>query len=120
MSHHHHRPTDTTTGNRADPADAVQLDVIAPQLSVSNHYELTRLHRVAGRIVRVRVRRDFYPQQSSATVALLSRDGNWTELTRIPTADWYQHTSYQPDHPRKVLRPVTEELTNRAVALLTG
>ncbi len=85
--------------------------------SRSGCYELTRVHHADGHILRVRVRRDAYPQQSSAVVEVLTSAKTWTVLTATPPAAWHAGTPYDAATGAP-LHPIAERLLVRARAIL--
>ncbi|GEM_PF-7112854 len=72
--------------------------------SGSGCYELTRVHHTDGHILRVRVRRDAYAQQSHTVAEVLTEAKTWTVLAtsprppgtqaprtrRVPRERWYR------------------------------
>jgi hypothetical protein len=86
-------------------------------------YRLTQTHHLAGHTVRVRVHRDFYPQQSWAVADVLTPALAWTELATSPAQEW-QPATYTPRTTataaaaRDTLRPIAEHLTERVHRML--
>lgn len=85
--------------------------------AVPHGHQLTRVHRLGGHTVRVRVHRDHYSRNSSATAAVLTPDLTWTELCTDPPSRWHDNTapvaSVDPD-----LAAVADALLHRAAAVL--
>ncbi len=87
--------------------------------SGSGCYELTRVHHADGHILRVRVRRDAYAQQSHAVAEVLTDAKTWTVLATSPQAAWYPGTPYT-SRTAQPLVPIADGLLTRARAILTG
>jgi hypothetical protein len=63
-----------------------------------------------GEVLQVRVERDFYAHQSTATASVLTPDRKWTEIAAEPHTTWHAN--------RTPLADVTRTLCDRAVAIL--
>jgi hypothetical protein len=79
-------------------------------------YQLNRVHHVDGHTLRVRVYRDSYQVQSTATVGVLTPELTWTVLADQPPEDWW-HTTEQAAN-RTALTAVADRLVDRARAIL--
>jgi hypothetical protein len=88
---------------------------------VTQHdYRYTRVVETAGRVVRVRVRRDNYPHQSFAVAEVLADDMTWTHLAAEAPNNWV-HTTPRPTpmiHAATQLGEIAEHLVNRAAEIL--
>lgn len=87
-----------------------------------HRYSYDRVIKIGERRVRARVRRDFYQQQSAATVEVLADDMTWTHLATEPTATWFHDTASPGTIPvdvRAELGDITDLLIGRATAILT-
>lgn len=80
--------TATATGRTTtDPAAFDAVDVsFGP---TSQGYRFTRVHRIAGHTVRIRIHRDSYVGQSHAVAAVLTPDMTWTDLVDEPPHAWH-------------------------------
>jgi hypothetical protein len=66
------------------------LDSAAHVDSQAYRYEL--IFALGRRVLRVRVKRDHYPQQSYATGEMLSDVGTWIRMLSEPVESWYPGT----------------------------
>jgi hypothetical protein len=83
-------------------------------------YEYTRVVETAGRIVRVRVRRNYYPHQSYAVAEVLADDMTWTQLAVEPRNNWV-HDTPRPCpmiHAASELGATADHLVHRAAEIL--
>jgi len=80
-------------------------------------YQLTRVHHHDNRVIRIRIRRDFYSHQSSAVAQVLSPELTWTELAEVLPVHWHHTTPYRTGGPEP-LDALAEQLLTRAVAIL--
>ncbi|MBX7269570.1 hypothetical protein KIF24_28550 [Micromonospora sp. Llam7] len=80
-------------------------------------YNLTEIRRVDGKLLRVRIYRDFYPHQSHALVEVLTPAMTWTELTTEPASAWHSATPSRSTSPAP-LDNLAERLFQRAEAIL--
>jgi hypothetical protein len=78
--------------------------------------QLTRIHRLDGHTLRVRVYRDSYAFQSTATVEVLTPALTWTVLADQPPEDWWRDTNHTAS--RASLSAVADRLINRARTIL--
>ncbi|MEU5554270.1 hypothetical protein ABZ738_31315 [Micromonospora sp. NPDC047793] len=101
--------TDTTTPRTA-PVDRVFGER-------RQGYDLTEIRRVDGKVLRVRIYRDFYPHQSHALVEVLTPAMTWTELTTEPASAWHSATPSRSTSPAP-LDHLAERLFQRADAIL--
>ena len=81
--------------------------------SATQHTSLTRIVRVQGQKIRVRIRRDHYQQQSHAVAEVLSTELTWTHLLSEPTNGWWQST-----RDARGFSNLADELVERAVRVL--
>lgn len=90
--------------------------------TATHHYRLTQTHHLDGHTIRVRVHRDFYPQQSWAAAEILTPALTWTELATAPASDWHPATPKARTAATDgldCLRPIADHLTQRAQRLLS-
>ena len=100
------------------PAVITELDVAA---SVDRHrYGYTRTVRIGERVVRARVRRDYYPHQSLAVAEVLAADLSWTHLLDEAPGNWWASTPAPAGDVYAVaeLGAIAEGLINRAAEIL--
>jgi hypothetical protein len=71
---------------------------------------LTRTFRHGRDIVRVRIRRNFYASQSSATADVLNSDRTWTLIAEVPPGNWHAAETPMPE--------VADSLAGRAAKIL--
>jgi len=83
-------------------------------------YRLTRLYHADGRLLRVTVHRDFYPQQSWAAAHVLTPVLTWTELVTAPASEWHPMTPAGRRVTAAALTPVADRLLSRATAVLSA
>jgi hypothetical protein len=81
-------------------------------------YQLTRVHHHDSRVIRIRIRRDFYSHQSSAVAEVLTPELTWTELAHLLPVHWHHATPYRTGNPEP-LEPLADQLLTRALAILT-
>jgi hypothetical protein len=83
-------------------------------------YHYTRVVSIAGRTVRARIQRDFYPQQSCAVAEVLAEDMTWTHLADDPPSNWIDNTPPPSPmiHAATELGPVAARLIGRATEIL--
>lgn len=83
-------------------------------------YSFTRVVRVAGRIVRVRLKRHFFLYESHALAEALSDGMMWTDLTYEHPLSWWHSTpeTYPGIPAAKVLGPMAEKLLRRATDII--
>jgi len=81
-------------------------------------YELTRVYRLAGQVLRVRVHRQAEPEQSRAEAQVLNPTGGFTLIAATPPADWHAATPPTADSGAP-LHPIAGQLLRRAVRILT-
>jgi hypothetical protein len=80
-------------------------------------YQLTRVYQAEGRILRVRVHRDHYLQQSWATAQVLTPVLTWTDLAEAPASGWHPGTPTR-SATGAVLAAVADWLAARASTIL--
>jgi hypothetical protein len=84
--------------------------------------ELTRVYKIGGDVVRIRVRLDVSDVAKSYAVAeVLTADRKWTDLAEDPADNWFceaQCADYAPDIETG-LHVVADQLYERAAAILT-
>ncbi|WP_051400200.1 hypothetical protein [Haloechinothrix halophila] len=87
-----------------------------------HRYSYDRIVKIGERRVRIRVRRDFYPQQSVAVAEVLADSMTWTHLATEPTAAWFYETALPGTavDARAELGSITDLLIGRATAILTA
>ncbi|MFI9811545.1 hypothetical protein [Saccharothrix variisporea] len=83
-------------------------------------YHHTRVVEIAGQIVRARVERDFYLDQSLAVTEVLNNQMTWTSLAADAPGNWWHDTPTPrlDTHAVTILGPLTERLLHRAAAIL--
>lgn len=98
----------------------------------SRTYTLTRTYQISGQIsdrtmmhvVRIRVARNSYANQSSATADVLTADLTWTRIASAAPAGWWASTPLpgNPSRPPSAesLAPVAAALLARAIAILAA
>jgi hypothetical protein len=103
----------------------VGADTTAPVLveetfhrHVPGSYELTRVYRLAGQVLRIRVRRDVHPDTSLAQAQVLNPPGGYTAVAETPVQHWYPATAADA-RDGAPLEPVAEDLLQRAARILT-
>lgn len=102
----------------ADSTEPVLLDNEFDQRQ-PGCYELTRVYRLAGQVLRVRVYRYAEPEQSRAEALVLNPTGGFTVLAVTPPAGW--HTATPPSaESGEPLRPIAEQLLQRAARILAA
>lgn len=75
---------------------------------------VNRVYRMGTDTVRVRVQRNFYDFQSTATAAILSRERGWVVIAEEPVVTWHHDTRGRElplDH-------VADRLADRAYRIL--
>ncbi len=86
-------------------------------------YEVTWVGHLAGRVVRLQVKRNPYSNQSQATASILSAVGDWTVLvTRHPDRWWEGTGPLRLDtdaEARAQLEPVLDKLEASALMVLS-
>lgn len=96
-------------------AQAVNLELLDESSgATAQGWSLTRIYRVGGDTVRIRVVRDHYEHQSLALAEVLSTDRTWTHLLSAPPSRWHQSVRAAELHT------VADELLGRAVNVLGG
>ncbi|MEU6022605.1 hypothetical protein [Micromonospora sp. NPDC047134] len=81
-------------------------------------YDLSEIRRTgAGHLLRVRIHRDSYPQQSYARVEVLTPAMTWTDLADEPAAAWHSGTPSRSTTATP-LENIAERLFQRAAAIL--
>jgi hypothetical protein len=90
----------------------------------AQRYTYIRVVEIAGRIVRARVVRDYYPQHCLAAVEVLADDMTWTRIAENAPNNWV-HDTPRPSatvavHAATELGAVAERLLCRAAAILTA
>jgi len=75
---------------------------------------ITRIYAHGTDLVRVRVHRDFYKDQSYAVAEVMSSDRKWTDLTHAPREQWWEYTR----NPQCGLAVVADDLAKRAAKIL--
>jgi hypothetical protein len=100
----------------ADSTEPVLLDDEFYQWQ-PGRYQLTRVYRLAGQVLRVRVYRHEGPEQSRAEALVLNPTGGFTVLTATPPGDWHAATppSAESGEP---LSAIAEQLLQRAARIL--
>jgi hypothetical protein len=81
-------------------------------------YQLTRVYRVAGQMLRVRVDRDVHAEQSRAEAHILNPPGGYTTVAATPWTAWWAATPPSAA-TGEALHPVAEQLLRRALRILT-
>ena len=84
---------------------------------------MMQVWRIGDYRVRAVIRRDFYENQSSASISVLNSELTWTMLTTSPTSVWWEAArtaSLKPDPSAEqdILTGVAAELVNRAKVIL--
>lgn len=77
---------------------------------------ITRIYSHGPDLVRVRIVRDFYQNQSYAVAEVMSSDRKWTELTHAPREQWWEYTR----NPECGLSVVADDLAKRAGKILNA
>ncbi len=77
---------------KTDPAAFDAIDVTFG--GTGQGYAFTRIHRIAGHTVRIRVRRDTYVDQSVAVAEVLTPGMTWTDLVAEPPNNWHVKGPY--------------------------
>jgi hypothetical protein len=88
----------------------------------AHRYHHTRVVELAGRIVRARVERDHYLNQSLAVAEVLNDRMTWTCLASDAPGNWW-HDTAAPGldiHADAILGPLTERLLCRAAEILAS
>ncbi|WJK33138.1 hypothetical protein [Solwaraspora sp. WMMA2065] len=81
-------------------------------------YEVTEIRRTGGGLLlRVRIHRDAYPQQSHALVEVFTPAMTWTRLTHEPVSAWHD-TTPSSSSSAMPLTDLAERLFRRAAAIL--
>jgi hypothetical protein len=83
-----------------------------------NGYTLTEVHHRAGRVLRVRIRRDQLASKSFALVEVLTPCWTWTELAGEPPSRWHVDTPPVQCADKETLTGIIEALLERAAAIL--
>ncbi|KAA5825435.1 hypothetical protein F1721_32885 [Saccharopolyspora hirsuta] len=86
-----------------------------------NYYEFTETAHLDRYIIRARVRRDFYQQQSFARAHVLADDMTWTHLIDEDPHDWHPGTAPPRDtklRPEYELAAPAYRLLQRAEQIL--
>ena len=89
--------------------------------SAGDRHEVTRIYKIGTDTVRIRMRRDLYPDHSFAVVEVLTTDRKWTQLINEPVWNWYFEVNC-PDYALDIdtgLHVVADRLYERAAAILT-
>lgn len=102
----------------------LSADTTAPVLTEATfhqyapgRYELTRVYRLGGEVLRIRVSRDVHPGISLAQAQLLDPRGGYTTVADIPTQHWYPATPADAADPA-ALALVADDLLQRATRIL--
>jgi hypothetical protein len=82
-------------------------------------YTLTRIHHHDGHVLRVEVLRNFYEDQSHATVAVLGAQRTWTVLASAPPSDWHARTTSHATDARQLI-PIADQLARRGRRILAA
>ena len=101
---------------------AIMIDRDEAAGATAHRYHHTRVVEIAGRIVRARVERDFYLDQSLAVAEVLNDHTTWTSLAADAPNNWW-HDTPAPGldiHAAGILGPLTERLLHRAAAILAS
>jgi hypothetical protein len=80
-------------------------------------YDLTRVYRLAGQVLRVYVHRHPQPAESRAEAQVLNPTGGFTAIAVTPPADWHPATPSSPQSGEP-LHPIAEQLLHRAARIL--
>ncbi|TQS42827.1 hypothetical protein [Cryptosporangium phraense] len=96
--------------------DATIVDAVFAQTR-EGCYRLTRVHHIAGRVLRVDVDRDYYPFQSHARAEILAPSLTWTVLAYVPPAEWHRQTPVR-HADAGTLAPIANLLLERALRIL--
>ncbi|WP_432833024.1 hypothetical protein [Dactylosporangium sp. CA-092794] len=100
----------------ADSTEPVLLDDAFHRLQ-PGCYELTRVYRLAGQVLRVQVHRGPEPEHSTAQAQVLEPTGGFTTVAVMPPADWHPGTPSATDSAQP-LYPIAERLLHRATRIL--
>jgi hypothetical protein len=105
------------------------MKVTDTRFTLTDHgYDLTRICKLdSGHTVRVRVRRNFYKQQSYAVAEVLSTELTWTNLLSESPESWYPNSPHvTPAFTRDrgkaeaLLNRLATDLFARAAAVLAA
>jgi hypothetical protein len=83
-------------------------------------YCLTRVYKICGDVVRVRIERDAYLRQSFAVAEVLAADRTWTALVTNPASNWHGSTPSHASEVPEVLGFLADGLAIRATTILGG
>lgn len=88
----------------------------------SQDYTLTQIHKVRGHVVRIRIRRDSYQQQSWAVAEVLAAGLTWTELASAHPSTWFDLTPspYAGKSQASALYHLASQLHARAALILAA
>jgi hypothetical protein len=81
-------------------------------------YELTRVYRLAGQVLRIRVRRDVTPDASLAQAQVLNPPGGYTVVADAPARGWYPAALANASVEAPLVR-VADGLLQQALRILT-
>lgn len=121
--------TDPTTGRanftNPDPTKETTMTTAITERDEAaevtlNRYRYIRVVETGGRIVRARIERDFYHDQSLAVAEVLNDQMTWTCLVKDAPGNWWHATQTPRPHvdAAAVLGPLADRILHRAAEVL--